>query len=39
MQLLDRIDMLSNLSVEEKDNLSLFCQEKYLQKGEILFQE
>ena len=32
-------DLIVNLSENDKDNLSLFCQEKSLKKWEILFKE
>ena len=39
MSIIDWIKLLSNLSKVEKDKLELFCQEKHLEKWEILFRE
>ncbi|MDD3646657.1 MAG: cyclic nucleotide-binding domain-containing protein [Candidatus Gracilibacteria bacterium] len=39
MSFLDSVDMLSSLSQQEKENLALFCQEKYLSAGDQLFLE
>lgn len=39
MSLLFRLSTLDPLSDEEKNNLSLFCQEKFLNKWDILFNE
>jgi len=39
MALVDWIQLLSDLSESEKENLSLFCQEKLLKKWEVLFYE
>ena len=39
MNILHWIQLLSDLSETDKDNLSLFCQEKKLKKWEILFKE
>lgn len=39
MNILHWIKLLSDLSENDKDNLSLFCQEKSLKKWEILFKE
>lgn len=39
MALVDWIKLLSDLSEIEKENLSLFCQEKHLKAGEVLFYE
>ena len=39
MSILDNLKILESLSIEEKENLSLFCQKKYLEKWEILFLE
>lgn len=39
MSILDWIQFFDSLSVSEKDNLSLFCQERFLKSGEILFNE
>ena len=37
--MLDWLEILGALSSEEKDNLSNFCQERYLQKWDVLFKE
>ena len=39
MSILDNVKILAELSVEEKTNLSLFCQEKHLDAWDILFNE
>lgn len=39
MSILDWVKILAELSDNEKDNLSLFCQEKHLDTGEVLFNE
>lgn len=39
MSILDWIKLLDVLTESEKENLSLFCQEKYLEKGDVLFNE
>ena len=39
MNILDWIKVLESLSDKEKEELSFFCQEKYLNKWEILFKE
>ncbi|MDP2091254.1 MAG: cyclic nucleotide-binding domain-containing protein [Candidatus Gracilibacteria bacterium] len=39
MALVDGIKLLADLSETEKNNLSLFCQEKLLKAGEVLFYE
>lgn len=39
MSILDWVKMLDYLSESDKDNLSLFCQEKFLSKWEMLFWE
>lgn len=39
MSFLDSIKMLSSLTNDEKENLALFCQEKYLNAWEQLFLE
>jgi CRP-like cAMP-binding protein len=39
MSILDEIKLLNVLSESEKEKLSLFCQEKYLNAGEVLFNE
>jgi hypothetical protein len=37
--MLDDLKLLSSLSQKDRDNMSLFCQERFLLKGEILFSE
>ncbi|QFR38681.1 cyclic nucleotide-binding domain-containing protein [Candidatus Gracilibacteria bacterium 28_42_T64] len=37
--MLDNIKILESLSLRERNDLSLFCQKKYLKKGEVLFFE
>lgn len=39
MTILEWISFFDNLSQTEKDNLSLFCQERHLKTWEILFNE
>lgn len=39
MNILHWIKLLSDLSESDKDNLSLFCQEKSLKRWEVLFKE
>jgi len=39
MQILHNLELLSELSIEEKNNLELFCQEKFLLPWETLFHE
>jgi len=39
MSILDNLKLLESLSIEEKENLSLYCQKKYLEKWEVLFLE
>jgi len=36
---LDNLSILNSFTQEERDNLSLFCQEKYIQKWDIIFEE
>ncbi len=36
---LDWVDMLSGLYEKERDQLAMFCQEKFLEAGEVLFNE
>jgi hypothetical protein len=33
------LEILSQLTPEEKENFACFCQEKYLSAGEVLFKE
>lgn len=39
MSIVDWIKLLSDLSESEKTNLSMFCQEKHLKIGDVLFYE
>lgn len=39
MSMLDWLEILSALTEKEKENLSLFCQERYLKEWDILFDE
>lgn len=39
MSILKWVTLLSSLTESEKNNLSLFCQEKHLNVGEVLFKE
>ncbi len=39
MNILTWLKLLDDLSLSDKENLSLFCQQKNLKKGEILFME
>lgn len=39
MSILDWISFFDNLSLQEKDNLALFCQERFLKAWEVLFKE
>ena len=39
MSILDRVELLADLSETEKQNLSMFCQEKHLEEWEVLFNE
>lgn len=39
MSILDWIDLLSELGSEEKNNLEMFCQEKFIKAWEIIFKE
>lgn len=39
MSLLDSIDFFSTLTSSEKENLSLFCQERFLKSLDVLFKE
>jgi len=39
MSFLDNFNLFSSFNQTERDNLSLFCQEKYLQTWEVLFEE
>jgi len=37
--ILENLSILQTLTEQEKDSLAIFCQERYLQKWEILFSE
>nr|MDD3720237.1 cyclic nucleotide-binding domain-containing protein [Candidatus Gracilibacteria bacterium] len=37
--MLDSLDVLSSLTQQDRDNLAIFCQERHVSKGEILFSE
>lgn len=39
MGILDNVELLSSLSVEEKQSLEMFCQERKMSNEEILFSE
>lgn len=39
MSILDWIDLLSDLSLDEKNNLEMFCQEKFVKAWEVIFKE
>lgn len=39
MKILQGLELLKDLTQNEKSNLELFCQEKFLWKGEVLFRE
>lgn len=39
MSILDGVKLLDVLSEKEKESLSMFCQEKYLNAWEVLFRE
>ncbi len=39
MSIVDNIQILKSLSEEEKQKLALFCQEKFLKKWEVLFED
>jgi CRP-like cAMP-binding protein len=39
MSLLDNINLLASLSQEQKQQLSIFCQSRSLEKGEVLFYQ
>lgn len=39
MGILDNVELLSSLSVDEKQSLEMFCQERKMSNGEILFSE
>ena len=37
--MLDSLDILKTLTQQDRDNLSVFCQERFINKGDILFSE
>ncbi len=37
--ILDSLDILKTLSQQDRDNLSIFCQERFIQKWDTLFSE
>ncbi len=39
MSILEGLELLKDLSDAQKDNLALFCQEKFLEPGEFLFHQ
>jgi len=39
MNLLDKIELFTSLNDTERRTLALYCQERFLQSGEILFNE
>lgn len=39
MSLLDSVKLFDSLDARERDTLALYCQERFLPKGEILFNE
>lgn len=39
MSLLDSVELFNSLSDNERDMLSLFCQERFVPAGEVLFNE
>lgn len=39
MSLLDSVPLFDSLSSNERETLSLFCQERILRNGEVLFEE
>jgi len=39
MTILDSIDLFNSLSDNEKETLSLFCQERFVHGGENVFNE
>ncbi|MDD2907827.1 MAG: cyclic nucleotide-binding domain-containing protein [Candidatus Gracilibacteria bacterium] len=39
MNILDGIELLNELDSTDKENLSLFCQYRTLEKGEVIFKE
>lgn len=39
MNFLDWLEVLESLDEKDKENLAMFCQEKHIKKGEVLFKE
>lgn len=39
MSILDSVGLFESLDSNERDTLSLFCQERFLRAGEVLFNE
>ncbi len=39
MPILDSIELFESLTSSERETLSLFCQERLLRSGEVLFHE
>ena len=39
MAILDSVELFSSLNANERETISLFCQERILQSGELLFSE
>lgn len=39
MSILDSVGLFESLDSSERDTLSLFCQERFLRAGEVLFNE
>lgn len=37
--LLDSLEILQNLTQEDRDNLAVFCQERFIKKWDVLFSE
>lgn len=39
VSVLDSLDILSTLTQQDRDNLAIFCQERHVNKWEVLFSE
>ena len=39
MSILDSVQLFESLNDQEKNTLSLFCQERLIQSGDVLFNE
>ncbi|NDK07713.1 cyclic nucleotide-binding domain-containing protein [Candidatus Gracilibacteria bacterium] len=37
--MLDSLEILSTLTQDDRDNLAVFCQERFIKKGNVLFSE